>query len=134
MTDRVLLERAALIVNVGSRTGAKAYEKARRALLSRGVKLNRSEAVEDPKRIPDVVRLAVGGGSRLIVVGGGDGTIGCAAGVLAKLDPGDRAVLGVLPLGTANDFARTLDISEEIDEAAEVLTARQDRRRRSRVG
>ncbi len=123
MTDRVPLDRAALIVNVGSRTGAKAYEPTRQALASRGVKLNRSEAVEDPKRIPDVMRLAVSDGCRLIVVGGGDGTIGCAAGVLAQLDPDDRAVLGVLPLGTANDFARTLDIPDKIAGAADVITS-----------
>lgn len=121
MIETVPLDRAALIVNTGSRAGAKAYEPARAALLDRGARLIRSEAVDDPKQIPDVVRLAVGDGCRLIVIGGGDGTIGCAAGVLARIESERCPVLGVLPLGTANDFARTLDIPNQIDGAADVL-------------
>ena len=42
----------------------------------------------------------------VVIVGGGDGTISAAAGALAYKD----AVLGILPLGTANSFARTLGI------------------------
>jgi diacylglycerol kinase family enzyme len=42
----------------------------------------------------------------ILYVGGGDGTISTAAGVLA----GTSVVLGVLPLGTLNHFARDLHI------------------------
>jgi diacylglycerol kinase (ATP) len=45
-------------------------------------------------------------GHELFVVGGGDGTVSCAAGRIAGAD----VTLGVLPLGTANDLARTLEI------------------------
>ena len=56
------------------------------------------------------------------MIGGGDGTIGCAAGVLAALEsPAPGPVLGVLPLGTANDFARTLDIPDQALAAVDVL-------------
>ena len=65
----------------------------------------------------------MGDGCRLIIIGGGDGTIGAAAGVLARREPEQRPVLGVLPLGTANDFARTLDIPDTIAAAAELLTS-----------
>lgn len=121
MTDTVPLDRAALVINTGSRTGAKAFEPVRQALEDLGVHLLRSEAVQNPKVIPDVVRLAVEDGARLLIVGGGDGTIGCAAGVLARQPNGERAVLGVIPLGTANDFARTLDVSDRLEEAAQVV-------------
>ncbi len=40
------------------------------------------------------------------MVGGGDGSISCAPGAVA----GTGVTLGVLPLGTANDFARTLQV------------------------
>lgn len=53
----------------------------------------------------------------VVVVGGGDGSLSCAAGLLA----GTPTVLGVLPLGTANDLARTLGIPRGVDAACEVV-------------
>lgn len=52
-------------------------------------------------------------GHDLVVVGGGDGTVSYAAGRVA----GTNVMLGVLPLGTANDFARTLEIPNNLAEA-----------------
>ncbi len=56
-------------------------------------------------------------GHDLVVVGGGDGTVSCAAGRVAGTD----VVLGVLPLGTANDFARTLEIPSNLAEACAAI-------------
>lgn len=53
------------------------------------------------------------GGHDLVVVGGGDGTVSYAAGRVA----GTNVILGVLPLGTANDFARTMEIPNNLAEA-----------------
>lgn len=52
-------------------------------------------------------------------VGGGDGTISTAAGILA----GGNTVLGVLPLGTLNHFARDLGIPLAWPEAIRALAA-----------
>jgi diacylglycerol kinase (ATP) len=52
----------------------------------------------------------------LIVIGGGDGTISKALPQLLKL----KRPFAVLPLGTANDFARTLGLPPEPLEAAEI--------------
>jgi diacylglycerol kinase family enzyme len=62
------------------------------------------------------VALAVKGhrGASRVVVGGGDGTIGQAAGVLA--DTGSE--LAVLPLGTRNHLARQLGVPLDLAEAA----------------
>jgi diacylglycerol kinase family enzyme len=62
---------------------------------------------------------AVRRGSRVVVAGGGDGTIASAAGALA----GTGAAFGVLPLGTLNHFAKDLGIPTNIDEAARVILA-----------
>ena len=52
-----------------------------------------------------------------VVVGGGDGTINAAAkGLISTGLP-----LGVLPLGTANDFARSVGVPENIDSAAQII-------------
>ncbi|PHK96280.1 diacylglycerol kinase [Pseudoroseomonas rhizosphaerae] len=54
-----------------------------------------------------------------IVAGGGDGTIGTVAGLLA----GSGTPLGVLPLGTLNHFARDLGIPAEPEAAAAIIAA-----------
>lgn len=64
-------------------------------------------------------------GAPLVVVGGGDGTVGCAAQALA--DQGD-ATLGILPLGTLNHLARELGIPPDLTAAAALIAARPVRR------
>src|SRR5690348_14992332 len=60
----------------------------------------------------------------LLIVGGGDGTISAAASALAGTD----TLLGILPFGTLNHFARDLDIPTDLDEAAKLIAAGKDRR------
>ena len=55
----------------------------------------------------------------LVIVGGGDGTLNRAApGLIAAGRP-----VGILPMGTANDLARTLGISEDLSAAARTIAA-----------
>ena len=63
-------------------------------------------------------------GDELLVVGGGDGTISAAASTLV----GTEAVLGILPLGTLNHFARDLGIPAKLEEAARLIAERSERR------
>jgi diacylglycerol kinase family enzyme len=63
-------------------------------------------------------------GDPLLVVGGGDGTISAAASALV----GTETLLGILPLGTLNHFARDLGIPTDLDEAAKLIARRTDRR------
>jgi diacylglycerol kinase family enzyme len=63
-------------------------------------------------------------GDPLLIVGGGDGTIGAAASALI----GTETRLGILPLGTLNHFARDLEIPTELDEAAKLLAGGTERR------
>jgi YegS/Rv2252/BmrU family lipid kinase len=60
----------------------------------------------------------------LVIVGGGDGTISAAASALVGTD----TLLGVLPLGTLNHFARDLGIPTDLGEAARLIASRKDRR------
>ena len=63
-------------------------------------------------------------GDALLIVGGGDGTIGSAASALV----GTETRLGVLPLGTLNHFARDLGLPTDLNEAAKVIAAGNQRR------
>ena len=63
-------------------------------------------------------------GDALLIVGGGDGTIGSAAAALV----GTETKLGILPLGTLNHFARDLGLPTDLDEAAKVIASGKERR------
>jgi diacylglycerol kinase family enzyme len=65
------------------------------------------------------VEAAVARGASAIAVGGGDGTLSAAAGVLA----GSAIPLGVIPLGTLNHFARDLGVPLGLDEATAIILA-----------
>lgn len=48
-----------------------------------------------------------------VIAGGGDGTINEVASEIAKLSDNSRPSLGILPLGTANDFATACGIPDD---------------------
>jgi YegS/Rv2252/BmrU family lipid kinase len=60
-------------------------------------------------------------GSRRIVVAGGDGSLHAVVSALHRRRELADHVLGLLPLGTGNDFARTLGIPLDPAEAAEAF-------------
>ena len=59
-------------------------------------------------------------GVETVISGGGDGTINEIATALINLDPEKRPVMGILPLGTANDFATSAGIPESLDKALQL--------------
>jgi len=64
-------------------------------------------------------RAAAERGDELVIVGGGDGTISAAASALI----GTKTLLGILPLGTLNHFARDLGVPTDLGEAAKLIAA-----------
>lgn len=87
----------------------------------------------------ELAREAARGGAGLVVAAGGDGTLNEVINGLAE-DFG-RTRLGLLPLGTGNDFARTIGVPDDLEGALAVLqegrvhrvdVARVDLRSRSR--
>lgn len=119
---------AVLIVNARSRQGAAAFAAARDKLTAAGIKLTAAHGVRDPARLGQTVRNAVASGAPMVIVGGGDGTL---SGVVDEL-VGKPVVFAVLPLGTANSFARTLGLPLDLDAA--VATIADGRRRRVDLG
>ena len=72
------------------------------------------QATGDPGELDGVLHRA---GSRRIVVAGGDGSLHAVIAALHRRNELAGRVLGLLPLGTGNDFARTLEIPLDAEEA-----------------
>jgi diacylglycerol kinase family enzyme len=72
-----------------------------------------------PDRLRHAAKEAAAGGAPLLIAAGGDGTVRCVASAVVGTD----AVLGVLPAGTLNHFARDLGIPTDLREAVRVLAA-----------
>jgi diacylglycerol kinase (ATP) len=111
--------RAALIVNTRSRTGEKVFFKALDLLQEMKVPLGATYAIRDPARLPETVRevMTDGSGYETLILGGGDGSVSSVVDFLAH----KHVTLGLLPLGTANDFARTLDIPSDVESACDTI-------------
>jgi YegS/Rv2252/BmrU family lipid kinase len=112
-----LLSPAVLLVNAKARSGDGSFARVYAQLEAQGLALADAQAVSEADTLPGLVGDAVKAGARLVIVGGGDGTLSCAANVLA----GTRVHLGVVPLGTGNDFARSLGIPRSVRAACAVL-------------
>jgi YegS/Rv2252/BmrU family lipid kinase len=109
--------RAVLVVNTRSRRAARAYAEAKRRLTEAGVALDATYPVRNAERLPEIVREEIAKGCRFIIIGGGDGTISSVVDHFAYTS----IVFGLLPLGTANSFARTLGIPLDLPSAINVL-------------
>lgn len=78
------------------------------------------EATSEPGELDGVLHRA---GSRTIVVAGGDGSMHAVIAALHKRNDLGKNTVGLLPLGTGNDFARGVGIPLDVEEAAQVLVS-----------
>ena len=67
----------------------------------------------------EYARRAVLAGCDLVVAAGGDGTINEVVNGMSAA--WRQARLGILPLGTGNDFARTLDVPTDVEAAVDII-------------
>lgn len=114
---------AALIVNAKSRKGRKLFRRARELAKELPFPVASYE-VRKPTLLEAAVKNALAKKPDLVILGGGDGTMSG----LVDLLVGNKAKLGVLPLGTANSFARTLGIPLDLKGAMDVIAAGHFRR------
>ena len=111
-----LPRQAILIVNAMSRRGAAAFGEARDKLAAAGVELIEAHAVDEPGEMGETVRAAIAR-APMVIIGGGDGSLS------ESIDDfvGTDTVFALLPLGTANSFARTMHIPLDLDGAIRVI-------------
>ena len=109
-----MLRRALFLVNSQARRGQENLSQIRERLLAGGLEL--IEPHEEAGGWSELIRRHCKEAD-LIVLGGGDGTINWALNGLLEA----QLPFGLLPLGTANDLARTLQLPRDPIAACEVI-------------
>lgn len=114
---------ALMILNPNSRNGADTdISDGLHLLAENGIEViqkNSSSAEQTAQHIMELANQV-----QLVILGGGDGTISSAAETLYK----HQLPFAILPLGTANDLAHSLDIPADLPEAFQII-ARNYRKR-----
>jgi diacylglycerol kinase (ATP) len=112
-----MTQKALLLINHHARRGKQNITTVIEQLQAGGLELLEAK-IPPPRQLSDLIRQYQGQVDR-VIIGGGDGTLNAAiAGLLDTQLP-----LGILPLGTANDLARTLKISDDLVQACQVIAA-----------
>lgn len=113
----------AVIVNASggraSREGAALTDKLVAAFAAQGVKVD-PQLVEGSGLVDAITSASA---ADVVAIGGGDGTQGSAAALLAK----SGQTMAVLPLGTLNHLALDLGIPDELDAAAQIAAGGAER-------
>ncbi len=109
------VRRALLVINRNSRRGQDELEAALNIFKQHDIQV----AIEYPERPQDISSCIHRHAQQIdqVILGGGDGTMNAAAEALVA----HKLPFGLLPMGTANDLARTLGIPTVLNEAAIVI-------------
>ncbi len=106
-----------VIVNLHSSGSRAAIARLPDVLGAHGIAYDDIIVANDHKRLCSRVRRAVKAGAKRLIVGGGDGTMAAAMQYLAHA----KTALGLLPLGTGNSFAHTLQIPHDLEAAVKII-------------
>ncbi len=109
-------QRALLLINPKARRGDESHEQIRAQLVSGGLELIEPQSTGD-----DLAALILEHAPNvdMVILGGGDGTINRSLRSLLTVN----LPIGILPLGTANDLVRTLQLPTDLRAACDVILA-----------
>jgi YegS/Rv2252/BmrU family lipid kinase len=110
-------KKIALIVNGKSQRGRSLFRHAKTLLISSEIKLDQAICIRKPEEIKQNIQSLVSSGIDMIIIGGGDGTISEIVDFGVKED----ILFAILPLGTSNSFARSLNMPLDLENAVKVI-------------
>lgn len=113
--NKIITRRALLLINPKARRGRESIEPVIERLRDGGLSVSVEPFEALPEIARDIVRLR--NTADLVIVCGGDGSVSSAA--MAVMESG--LPMGIMPMGTANDLARTLEIPLDLVQAADTI-------------
>ncbi len=111
-------KRAMLLVNTQSRRGEDTMANAKALLEEQGFRFMGTYPIQNPKLLNMTIREIMQEKPSLLILGSGDGTVSEVTNHLAYTD----TVLGYLPLGTTNNFARSVEIPFDLRDAIATIS------------
>ena len=112
-------KKIALIVNGKSQRGRKLFKRSLELFKLHEIQLNQTYCVRKPKDIKKIIQESIASGINMIIIGGGDGTISEAVDLGVK----SKVLFAILPLGTSNSFARSLNMPLDLEDAILTIKA-----------
>ncbi len=110
-------KKIALIVNGKSQRGRSLFKHAKILLIDSGIWISEAICVCRPREIHAIVSSCIDDGIDMIIIGGGDGTVSAIVDFGVKKD----VLFAILPLGTSNSFARSLNMPLDLEGAIKVI-------------
>jgi diacylglycerol kinase family enzyme len=115
-TARIMALPVCVIVNVAANSDGAAHVELNRFFEAAGIQIE-IKLTTSAKNVLEEVSAAILREPSTIIVGGGDGTLNAAAGLMI----GSGIALGVLPLGTFNHFAKDLLVPLDLESAVTTI-------------
>ncbi len=113
------MREAVLVARAGSRYGAVDLSRTAQLLTRRGIRIEQTHIVPSHEALHARVKDAVRSRAEIVVVCGGDGSQSAAVDAMAQ----SESVLGIIPAGTGNSFARSLSIKPSLEDAVDVIAS-----------
>lgn len=111
--DQAKRKNTVLVINLQSRQAQRYYEHLIKVLNNSHLRIHKVYKIKKGTNLDAIMRRVLKNKPDLIIVGGGDGTVSDVVDYLADT----KIELGILPLGTTNNFARSLGIPLDLHRA-----------------
>jgi YegS/Rv2252/BmrU family lipid kinase len=106
-----------VFINANSKTGKENANAAFAALEEAGLEIGPKHLTQSQEEAEKLLRECVQAKEEMVIVAGGDGALSMAANVLA----GSETAMAIIPMGTGNTFARSIEMPLDLTDAAAAI-------------
>jgi len=119
MPDSAVLEHLTVILNpnAGKGTGRRLFARIEKLLKAQGLVFEVLETT-GPGHATELARAAIEHGASAVVTAGGDGTVREVVNGIAR----SNVVLGIIPVGSGNDFVKSINLPRELEPACRLIS------------